>query len=170
MSLSKARLFFVGLTWLRPYLNLFWILDRGAINIKDHAPLALLANLIIYKVPSADRDRGNKIDDVISVISMGVEDLPPLLRPSKELPDNIASFKGKRVAVDVSCILYRGVKSAEAPALDLLLIVITSMLAVLFRANWVGWPVDRVVGESGPRRLRGACRHVTRFDNGSRSR
>ena len=30
------------------------------------------------------------------------------------------------------------------------------MLAVLFRANWVGWPVDRVVGESGPRRLR-AC-------------
>ena len=46
--------------------------------------------------------------------------------------------------------------AAEALALGWLLIVITSMLAVLFRANWVGWPVDRVVGESGPRRLR-AC-------------
>ena len=40
--------------------------------------------------------------------------------------------------------------AAEALALGWLLIVITSMLAVLFRANWVGWPVDRVVGESGP--------------------
>ena len=38
--------------------------------------------------------------------------------------------------------------AAEALALSWLLIVITSMLAVLFRTNWVGWPVDRVVGES----------------------
>ena len=57
--------------------------------------------------------------------------------------------------------------AAEALALGWLLIVITSMLAVFFRANWVGWPVDRVVGESGPRRLRGVCRRITRFGDGS---
>jgi exonuclease-1 len=48
---------------------------------------------------------------------MGVDDLPQLLRPGVELPDSIATFSGKRLAVDVSGILYRGVKCKEGARL-----------------------------------------------------